>query len=116
MMSKRRRASTTPLALIGLGLLLILGAAGWYGFAFLRPEAEPQTIQPVEGGHPDIPRVSLGDAKAALDTGSAVFVDVRDAESYSQSHIRGAISIPVGELPDRMQELNPKDWIITYCT
>jgi rhodanese-related sulfurtransferase len=68
----------------------------------------------LEGDEDSVPRVSLADAKAAYETGGAVFVDVRDAESYAQSHIPGALSIPLSELPNRIGELNPSDWIITY--
>jgi rhodanese-related sulfurtransferase len=58
----------------------------------------------------------LEDAKKALDAKSAVFVDVRSPESYSAGHITGAINIPLAELESRAGELNPADWIITYCT
>jgi len=66
----------------------------------------------------DVPRVSVEDAKDALDSGEAVIVDVRGAEAYAEAHIAGAISIPLTDI-----EFNPsgvaldKDqWIITYCT
>lgn len=116
MPKKRKVGSSWPLMMVGIGLLIILGAGGWYLYTVLNP---PETIIPtlqVVASDPDIPRVSAGDAKAAYDIGSAVFVDVRSADAYAQSHITGALSIPLGELPDRMNELNPEDWIITYCT
>ena len=65
---------------------------------------------------PEVERVSLAEAKTAFDAGSAVFVDVRDTGSYADHHIPGALSIPLGELTGRLSELNPADWIITYCT
>ncbi len=39
-----------------------------------------------------VPRVPVEQAKVALDTGAAIVVDVRDAESYQAKHIKGAIS------------------------
>jgi rhodanese-related sulfurtransferase len=69
-----------------------------------------------EDTYASIPRVSLADARAALESGSAVFLDVRDVDSYAQGHIQGAISMPLDELPERMNELDPSAWIITYCT
>jgi rhodanese-related sulfurtransferase len=45
-----------------------------------------------------------------------VFVDVRSAGSYAASHIPGALSIPLGELDARLDELDPAARIITYCT
>lgn len=66
----------------------------------------------------DVPRISVEDAKAALDGGEAVIVDVRSAESYAAGHAAGAISVPLTEI-----EANPaglgldkEQWIITYCT
>jgi 3-mercaptopyruvate sulfurtransferase SseA len=114
MPARRRQTSSFPLALIGLGLLLILGAGGWYLYEALNPEEAVQSPPQSEGDEDSVPRVSLADSKAAYETGGAVFVDVRDAESYAQSHIPGALSIPLSELPNRIGELNPSDWIITY--
>jgi 3-mercaptopyruvate sulfurtransferase SseA len=71
---------------------------------------------PTENPHLDIERVSLEDAKAAFDSGTAIFVDVRRPEAYAASHIPGALSMPAIELADRLDELDPDQWIITYCT
>jgi len=78
--------------------------------------ASPTTASAGEPTYPEVERVSLEDSKAAYDQGTAVFLDVRSTSSYSQGHIPGALSIPLGELQDRTSELNPDDWIITYCT
>lgn len=66
----------------------------------------------------EVTRVSLEDAKAAFDSGSAIIVDVRSAAAYSNSHIPGAINIQLDEFEIHPTELDlPKDqWIITYCT
>jgi len=66
----------------------------------------------------EVPRVSLEQAKAAFDNGEAVIVDVRSRESYSASHIPGAINIPLNEIEANPAQIGlPKDqWIITYCT
>jgi rhodanese-related sulfurtransferase len=57
-------------------------------------------------------------AKAALDSGAAVVVDVRDPAQYEQSHVAGAISIWLEDIEANPTGLNvDKDqWIITYCT
>ena len=66
----------------------------------------------------EVPRVSLEEAMAALDSGAAVIVDVRSPDAYEQ------VILPV-QSPFRWREIeiNPtgltldKDqWIITYCT
>lgn len=110
--------SIWPLVMIFIGMLLILGASVWFVSAGgLASPAEPaRAVTITEDVYANIPRVSLGDALAAYQTGTAVFVDVRDSESYTQSHIRGAMSIPLAELPDRLSELKASDWIIPYCT
>jgi 3-mercaptopyruvate sulfurtransferase SseA len=71
---------------------------------------------PTENPYLEVPRVTLEEAKTAFDSGAAVFVDVRSAASYEASHIPGALSIPLGELESRINELDPDQWIITYCT
>ena len=65
-----------------------------------------------------VPRISVEQAKTALDSGAAVIVDVRSAQAYEQEHIPGAISIPLAEIETNPTGLNlEKDqWIITYCT
>ncbi len=65
-----------------------------------------------------VPRVPVEQAKVALDTGAAIVVDVRDAESYQAKHIKGAISIPLADIeadPTGVK-LDRDQWIITYCT
>ena len=66
----------------------------------------------------DVPRVTVEDAKAALDSGEAIIVDVRSAEAYTEGHIAGAISIPLGEFENNIANvpLEKDQWIITYCT
>ena len=64
----------------------------------------------------EAPRISVADAKKAVDSGKAVLVDVRSALSYQNEHPKGAISMPGHELQSRMSELPKDKQIITYCT
>ncbi len=41
-------------------------------------------------------------------------VDVRQPEEYKQGHLPGAQLIPVGELPNRLAELDPTKPTIVY--
>lgn len=41
-------------------------------------------------------------------------VDVRTPKEYEQGHLPGAQLIPVGELADRLSELDPKKTTIVY--
>ncbi|MBK8784343.1 MAG: hypothetical protein IPO22_21695 [Anaerolineales bacterium] len=112
-MSRQKKNNLIPLvALVGGGLLLIVAA---FMLANQTPAAAPEAAF-VEEVYPEIQRVSIDEAKAALDSGSAVFVDVRSAEAYQASHISGAVNIPSEELEARLGELDKAQWIITYCT
>ena len=115
--NKQNNRSIAPLGIIALGVLLIASAVGWYIYTMAaQPAAAPvATISPQEPAT-EISRVSLTDAKAAYDSGSAVFLDVRAADSYASSHVPGAILIPLNELQGRIKELDPSVTIITYCT
>ena len=42
-------------------------------------------------------------------------LDVRPAEEYRAGHIPGAVSIPVGELKARLEELPKGRDVIAYC-
>lgn len=104
-----------PILMMVLGLFLIVGASIWYISAISNepPDAQEQVAEVVDN-YPGIPRVSVADAKAAYDIGSAVFLDVRDGSEYALGHIPGALSIPLAELPSRMNEMEPSAWIIPY--
>lgn len=96
--------------LIGGGVFLLL--AGLVSVLLNRQSQPDVTSTPATLEQVD--RVSLQDARDALDEGTAVFVDVRTSESYAASHIPGAVSIPSTELPTSMGELDPGAWIIPY--
>ena len=80
------------------------------------PAAATPTARTPEGTYPEIPRVSLEEAKAALDAGTALFIDVRAAQFYEVSHVKGAINIYFGDIEKHLGELDKAQWIITYCT
>ena len=115
-MKKRKPQKSPILFLIAGGLLLLLAA-----FLLMTQNGAGQPASTASSAHdeetyPEIPRVSLEDAKAAFEAGTAVFVDVRGADVFVMSHIPGSLSIPLAELETRLTELDPNQWIITYCT
>ena len=116
-MKKRKSQQKFPiLFLVAGGLLLLLAA-----FLLMTQNGAGQPASTASSAHdeetyPEIPRVSLEDAKAAFDAGTAVFVDVRGADVYAMSRIPGSLSIPLADLETRLAELDPNQWIITYCT
>jgi rhodanese-related sulfurtransferase len=52
---------------------------------------------------------------ARLRKGNVVLVDVRPAEEFEAGHIKGARSIPLQELEDRLAELPGDREVVAYC-
>jgi 3-mercaptopyruvate sulfurtransferase SseA len=96
--------------LLAMGVFLLVGGLVT---ALLNRQASP-ALTATPASVEQVQRVSLQDAKAALDSKRAVFLDVRAIGFYEASHIPGAISIPNNEISDRMGELDRKAWIIPY--
>ena len=105
-----------PALLIAAGIVVLIGAVASV-FLLSGEEDTPQTGIPNQDlPYPQIRRVDLSTSKSAFDAGGAVFVDVRDQVYFENGHIPGAKSIPLSEFESRMDELDPDDWIILYCT
>jgi hypothetical protein len=118
MARKNKSRKLFPVLLVVFGASLILGSIAWIvwaGRAESTPAPEP-TLAGQRIPYPDVPRVSVGDAKAAFELGNAIFLDPRGEPYYSQGHIPGALAISEEELEARLGELDPESWIITYCT
>src|SRR5215203_4427706 len=64
----------------------------------------------------DAPRISLADAKKDYDAGTAIIVDVRDAEAFKQEHVKGALNIPLAELDANINKIPKGKKIIAYCS
>lgn len=63
--------------------------------------------------------VGLMQVKDMFDRNEAVIVDARDAVTFSKGHIRGAVSLPVGEVSEKLPAFAakyPRDsLLILYC-
>ena len=82
-----------------------------------QPQAQNPSVN-IPQTEADVPRISVKDAKAAFDSGQAIIVDVRSADSYAAGHAAGSTSIPLENFESNIGNLSlEKDqWIITYCT
>ena len=109
-MSKTHAKKTLFALVAGVAFLSAILAA----CAVSTPQVEPTATTVVTPG--EVQRITPEEAKAALNSGAAVFLDVRSHTVYVRSHIPGAISIPLIELKPRIAELDTAQWIITYCT
>ena len=78
---------------------------------YLRKSSNDETI---ERKHPNV--ISNDDLEKKLETSENIVVlDVREAAEYAFNHIPNAISIPLGELEERLSELNKEDEIFVVC-
>lgn len=59
--------------------------------------------------------MSREELRARVAAGDVVVLDVRPAEEYLAGHIPGALSIPVQELAERINELPEDTEIVVYC-
>jgi len=83
------------LLLISTGLLLLTGIA-------CQRNAPLGFVKYKNDG--DVPRVSVQDAKAEIDAGTAIMVDARPESAYQSEHVAGSINIPLGTQPDKFKE------------
>lgn len=102
--------------LIAIGGILLLAAAVLLALSANQNQPAQTNQQITSDPVAAVPRITLADAKAVFDQGSAIFLDVRTDQDYQLSHIPGAIHIPYNELPQRLNELDPAVEIITYCS
>lgn len=64
----------------------------------------------------DALEISVEQYKDIKDNGNnVVLLDVREYHEYDIANIEDSVLIPLGELPDRMDELNPEDEIVIHC-
>lgn len=62
------------------------------------------------------PGLTVQEVKEKLDRGGDVIVlDVREDWERDIAHLEGALPIPVNEIPNRLQELDPTKEIVVYC-
>jgi rhodanese-related sulfurtransferase len=47
--------------------------------------------------------------------GDVTVIDVRPREEYAAAHIPGAISVPLADLPERLQDLQKRREVVAYC-
>lgn len=110
----QRRQNLGPFYLMASGLVVLMGVLIWMSIANTPSTASNPDNRSLP--FPSIDRISVVDARKALDDQSAVFVDVRDAGSFNSGHIPGALNIYLSDFEARYSELNKNDWIILYCT
>lgn len=65
---------------------------------------------------PKVPEIDVQTLKEMMDSGeSFVLLDVRDPDEFEQMNIPGAVLLPLGELQDRVGELDPQAKTVVMC-
>ena len=59
--------------------------------------------------------ITVEEAKAKIEGGEVVLVDVREPWEVQTASLAGAKLIPMGDLPARVQELDPDAHILVLC-
>lgn len=103
-----------------LTVSMAITAAGCAKSGAATPMAGAATSSPSPHAHQNaedkMPRVKVEEAKKMVAKGKAVIIDVRGAEAYKMSHIKGALDVPLNKLEARDFKNLPKDKvIIAYC-
>ena len=64
-----------------------------------------------------IPQLDPAAARALLERlgDQAVLLDVREPWEYTQVHVAGSLHIPMGQIPDRLAELNSAHSYVVMC-
>jgi len=97
----------TKRAILILVTLLIVAGALTTTYVYIQLRKEEQTA---------CRTVSVADAKGMIESiPSLVILDVSTEAEYSERHLKGAINIPLSDLPNRMADLDSKSVVLVYC-
>lgn len=114
-------ASKRLLSPLVLGGIVVAGMLMLAAGLLLREETPLEDVPPTSAAaipFPNIPRIGLQEARERVQSGEAIFVDVRSAGDYAASHIADAVNVPLGPsaLEPAYQDLPVGAELITYCT
>lgn len=91
---------------------VLVTLAGYVGYQQARiREVLAQSRQRPEG----MEWVSIRDLLGRMDDGAVVLLDVRSDDEFAQSHLPGAVNIPIEQLEQRISELSGHADVIAYC-
>ncbi len=74
-----------------------------------------QVVRDYFGARDELDPVGRTELLARADDGDVIVLDVRPGEEYEAGHIPGAISVPLGELEQRLASLPQDAEIVAYC-
>ena len=98
---KTMRVNNQFLLLIGASLLTVIWAVNY------TPSPE----------FPGVRHLTPVEAMALIETGRALILDVREKDAFDKEYLAGAISVPIGELDNRIDEFESykAEDVVIYC-
>lgn len=60
-------------------------------------------------------QISAKELQQRLQEAPVTILDVREPWEYQKSHIEGSVHIPMGQIPQRHNELSPDQEIVVMC-
>lgn len=76
------------------------------------PTNSPSTTNPSDSAR----RITAEELHTIWEKGNVLIIDTRTEPAFKESHIKGAILIPAGEVGAKFDELPRDKMIVTYCT
>ena len=67
------------------------------------------------GDRSGLDTMTRDELRARLRAGDVVVLDVRPQAEYQAGHIRGAVSVPIGDLRARLQDIDSGARVVAYC-
>jgi len=87
-----------------------------FGLASIAPQCATGEEAASSSPQKTVPLITVQDLRKLMKTeGSVLIYDVRQPEEFSEGHIKGAILMPLGDLPSRCKEIPHKKKIVVYC-
>jgi 3-mercaptopyruvate sulfurtransferase SseA len=84
--------------------------------AVATPAPVKEAAGPTSAALKAIPRIDATTLHDRMTRGEVVVIDVRDIDSYTASHIAGAMHIPLSRIEGEIPYLKGSKPIVTYCT
>ncbi len=104
-----------------VGITLLLACNSNEGTATRLPSltqtsSPPQQAQQVHNPADSARRITAEELYAMWEKNKVLIIDTRNDAAFKQSHIKGAILIPAGEVEAHINDLPKDKFIATYCT
>ena len=105
-----------------VGIPFIILIVAWVVYSVAQPSVsiQPQTTissTAISGGQQlGYKTISVSDANAMIQSSpNLLVVDVRTPQEYAQGHLKGAVNIPLSDLPVQIGGLDRNRPILVYC-